>query len=110
MSTTKDVSRIGKRGALIIPADLRRRYRLEEGSLLSVEAREEGLLLRPVVALPVETYSPERKAELLLANAVDAADRAWAEAQVRALGLDPADFAPKPKPRKRRANSKFPST
>jgi AbrB family looped-hinge helix DNA binding protein len=93
MSQSNEYGKVGKRGVLVIPAGLRRRYRLEEGSLVAVEPREEGILLRPVVALPVETYTPERKAELLLANAVDAEDRAWAEKQVRALGLDPADFA-----------------
>ena len=99
MRTTSEFGKLGKRGAVILPAALRRRYRLEEGSLFAVEAREDGILLRPVVALPVETYTPERKAELLLANAVDAADRAWAEAEVRKLGLDPADFAPAKKRR-----------
>jgi AbrB family looped-hinge helix DNA binding protein len=96
--TASEYGKVGKRGALVIPAALRKRYRLEEGSLLEIQSREEGLLLRPVVAFPVETYSPERRAELLLANAVDAGDYAWAEKQVRALGLDPAAFAPKPAP------------
>jgi len=99
--TETEFGKVGKRGAFVIPAELRRRYRLEEGSLIAVESREDGILLRPAVALPVEIYSPERRAELLLANAVDAADRAWAEAQVRKLGLDPAQFPPRP--RKRRA-------
>ena len=94
MSKTSDFGKIGKRGVLIIPAALRRRYRLEEGSLLMVEPREEGILLRPVMALPVEIYSPERQAELLLQNAVDAEDYAWAEQQVRAMGLDPAALGP----------------
>ena len=42
--------------------------------------------------LPVEVYTPERKAEFLLANAIDEDDLAWAEEEVRRLGLDPADF------------------
>ncbi|MGD0919654.1 MAG: AbrB/MazE/SpoVT family DNA-binding domain-containing protein, partial [Thermodesulfobacteriota bacterium] len=62
METTK----IGKRGAVVIPAGLRRKYGFEEGSLVVAEAREEGVLLRPVVTLPLERYTPERKAEFLL--------------------------------------------
>jgi hypothetical protein len=41
------------------------------------------------VILPVEVYTPERKAQFLLSNAVDAADYAGAVAAVRAMGLDP---------------------
>ena len=37
----------------------------------------------------VEVYTPERKAEFLLSNAVDAADYAAAREEVRKLGLDP---------------------
>ena len=37
-----------------------------------------------------EIYSPERVAELLLNNAVDAKDYDDAGAEVRAMGIDPA--------------------
>ncbi len=45
-------------------------------------------MIRPAVAVPIEIYTPERKAELLLSNAVDAKDYAWAIRQVKALDLD----------------------
>ena len=86
METTK----VGKRGAIVVPAALRREFGLEEGSLVITEAREEGILLRPAVALPVEIYTPERKAEFLLVNAVDAADCMAARRRVEKMGLDPA--------------------
>jgi hypothetical protein len=38
----------------------------------------------------VEIYTPERRAEFLLSNAVDAEDYARAVEEVRKLGLDPA--------------------
>lgn len=38
----------------------------------------------------IEDYTPERKAEFLLSNAVDAKDYAAACREVRKLGLDPA--------------------
>jgi AbrB family looped-hinge helix DNA binding protein len=94
--------KIGKRGTLVIPVEARRRHHLGEDSLVEVESTEEGLLLRPVASVPLEIYSPERKAEFLLGNAVEEADVAWARAEVRKLGLDPADFARPVPPRQRR--------
>ena len=88
-----ETSRVGKRGSVVIPAKIRRRYQIEEGTLVTVEEREEGLLIRPAVAVPIEFYSPERKAELLLSNAVDQASYEAALEQVRSLGLDPTQIA-----------------
>jgi AbrB family looped-hinge helix DNA binding protein len=84
-----EVSRVGKRGAVVIPARLRRQFGMEEGSFVLAEEREDGILLRPAAVMPVEIYTPERKAEFLLMNAVDAADYAAAVAEVRQMGLDP---------------------
>jgi len=39
--------RAGKRGAVVIRAPLRRRYGIEEGSLVVAEARPEGVRIRP---------------------------------------------------------------
>ena len=87
-----DVSKVGKRGAVVIPAPLRRRFGIEEGSLVVAEATEEGVLIRPAVAVPVEVYSPERKAEFLLSNAVDGEDYDGAVAEVRRMGLAPEEI------------------
>ena len=84
-----ETGKVGKRGAVVIPARLRKRFGIEEGSLVIAEEREDGILIRPAVALPVETYSPERVAEFLLSNAVDEKDYANAVARVRGMGLDP---------------------
>ena len=43
--------------------------------------------MRPEIAVPVECYTDERKAEFLLNNAVDAADYARAAKEVQKLGL-----------------------
>ena len=85
-----DPTRVGKRGTIVLPARLRKQYGFEEGTMIIAEESEYGVLLRPAAVMPVEIYSPERKAELLLANAINAADRKAAEAEVRKLGLDPA--------------------
>ena len=94
-----NTTRIGKRGTVVIPAELRRKYRLEGGSLMVAEERKEGILLRPVVAVPVEIYSPERQAEFLLNNVTDLTDYAWAMEEVRKLGLDPKKI-PHEKPKR----------
>jgi len=90
-------TKIGKRGTIVIPANIRQNYGLEEGSQVIVEARSEGLLLRPVVTLPIEIYSHERKAEFLLNNAITQADYDQAVKEVRKMGLDP-DEIPHEKP------------
>jgi AbrB family looped-hinge helix DNA binding protein len=78
-----ETSKVGKRGAVVIPAPLRRRFGIEEGTLVVAEATEEGVLIRPAVVVPVEVYSPERKARLLLENATDAEDYARVAGVVR---------------------------
>lgn len=84
-----ETSKIGKRGTVVIPARLRRRFGFEEGSLVLVEEGPDGVIIRLAVAIPVEVYTPERKAEFLLENAVDAEDYARAVEEVRRMGLDP---------------------
>jgi AbrB family looped-hinge helix DNA binding protein len=93
-----ETSKVGRRGIVVIPAKLRKRFRMEEGALLIAEEREDGVLLRPAVALPVEAYTPERVAEFLLNNAVDADDYESALAEVREMGIDP-DTIPHVKPK-----------
>jgi len=91
------LTRVGKRGTVVIPAALRRRFGIEEGSLVVAEPTDEGILIRPALAMPVEVYSPERKARLLLENATDPEDYARAARVVRdELGIDPACLGVEP--------------
>jgi AbrB family looped-hinge helix DNA binding protein len=85
----KETTKVGRRGVIVIPSSLRKKYGFEEGSLVVAEAREEGVLLRPMVALPIEVYTPERKAEFLLNNATNKGDYEWAVKEVRKMGIDP---------------------
>ena len=82
-------AKVGKRGAFVIPARLRKRFGIREGSIVIAEERAEGILIRPAVVMPYERYTPERRAEFLLSNAVDAQDYACAVEEVRRMGLDP---------------------
>lgn len=95
--SVREPGRVGKRGTLVIPAELRRIFGIEEGSEIIAEETPEGILLRPAMTVALEIYGPERKAEFLLSNAVDAGDYARAAAEVRALGLDP-DAIPHERP------------
>jgi len=92
-----ETGRVGKKGVYTIPALLRRRFGLADGSLIIAEERAEGILLRPAVATPIEIYSDERTAEFLLSNAADLADYTEARKEVRSMGIDP-DSIPHSKP------------
>ena len=87
-----ETMRMGRRGTFVLPAKMRKQLGLEEGSLVIAESHDEGILIRPTVAVPVEVYSPERIAEFLLSNAVDEKDYAGAEREVRKMGLDPSSI------------------
>ena len=82
-------AKVGKRGAIIVPARLRKRFGIEEGSLVTAEEKDDGILIRPAVLIPVEIYSPEHKAEFLLSNATTDRDYRKARRLVKELGLDP---------------------
>ncbi len=82
---------IGKRGTVVIPAKMRKRYRLDEGSPMLIEEREDGILMRPAVTTPVEveTYTPERLAEFFLNNVMTREGYLEARKDVAAMGIDP---------------------
>jgi AbrB family looped-hinge helix DNA binding protein len=92
-----EAARVGKRGAIVVPARLRKRFGIEEGSMVTAEEKDDGILIRPAVLVPVERYSPERKAEFLLSTATTGADYRRARKAVRELGLDP-DSIPHERP------------
>ena len=91
--TVWESGRVGKRGTFVIPAKLRRRFGIEEGSEVIAEETPQGILIRPAMTIPLELYSDERKAEFILSNAVDLEDYKRAEEEVRRMGLDPSEIA-----------------
>jgi len=91
-------AKVGKRGAIIVPAKLRKRFGIEEGSVVTAEEREDGILIRPAIVVPIERYSPERRAEFLLSNAVTPEDYRRARREAKKLGVDP-DSIPHRRPK-----------
>ena len=84
-----EVVTVGKRGTIVIPSSLRKRFGVHEGDLLITEDHGDGILITPAIALPIERYSPQRKAEFILSNAIDQNDYEKACEEVRKLGIDP---------------------
>jgi AbrB family looped-hinge helix DNA binding protein len=93
-----DAAKVGKRGAVIVPARLRKQFGIEEGSFITAEAHADGILIRPAIIIPLEKYTPERKAEFLLSTATSARDYRRARKEVEKLGLNP-DSIPHRRPR-----------
>lgn len=94
-------TKVGRRGTVVLPARLRRRLGIDEGTFVVAEEREDGILIRPAMVLPVEIYTPERRAEFLLNNAVDSEDYQRMREEVSRMGLDP-DRVKHHRPSKRR--------
>lgn len=60
---------ISGRGVITLPAKLRQALGLKAEDHLIAETTPEGLLLRPAITLPIETYGPEREREFDAAEA-----------------------------------------
>ena len=82
---------IGKRGTVVIPAKMRKRFRLDEGSPMLLEEREDGILMRPAKTTPIETeaYTQERLAEFFLNNVLTKDGYLEARRDVEAMGINP---------------------
>lgn len=95
------VANLDSKGAVVVPAKLRRLLGLAPGALVLMEVRDGSLVLKPAVAVPTERYDAERRAEFALNNASDDDEYTRAVEQVRAMGLDPAKIRherPRPGP------------
>ena len=79
-------TKIGKRGNLVIPATLRKKFQLDDNTTVIIEELNEGILIRPAAVIPAEIYSAERKAEFLLSNALDEKDYKKALEEVKKNG------------------------
>ena len=53
-AAVKHSGHVGRRGAIVLPSAVRRRYGLNDGSLFISEELEDGILIRPAVATPLD--------------------------------------------------------
>lgn len=75
-----EYAKVGKRGAVVIPAEMRRHHRLEEGAPVVIEDRPEGVLFRAAPSAP--SWEERRRFFATFNEAVLATQRdasAWAE-------------------------------
>ena len=75
-----EYAKVGKRGAVVIPAEMRRHHRLEEGTPVIIEDRPEGVLFRAAPTVP--SWQERRRFFATLDEAVLATQRdasAWSE-------------------------------
>lgn len=84
-----DTVRVGAKGTIVIPHELREKLGIATGSLMLIDVCDREMRLRPAVPVPVETYSKERQALFILNDAIDAPSYEQARERVRALGVDP---------------------
>ncbi len=59
----KSTVTLNSRGVVTLPAKLREAFGLKTDDVLIAETTPEGILLRPAITLPVESYSPKRVRE-----------------------------------------------
>lgn len=85
--------RVGSKGTVVIPRDVREQLGIAEGSLLLIDLKDGEVRLRPAMAVPVEIYTRERQAHFILNDAIDDASYKKARKIVKAMGVDPDSIA-----------------
>jgi AbrB family looped-hinge helix DNA binding protein len=46
-------ARVWKRGGIVVPASVTKRFDIEEGTIVRAEESDDGILIRPAVIIPV---------------------------------------------------------
>jgi AbrB family looped-hinge helix DNA binding protein len=57
----KHSGHVGRRGSIVLPSAVRKRYGLEDGSLFISEERSDGVLIRPATATPLDLTTVRKK-------------------------------------------------
>ena len=84
-----EAARVGKRGAVVIPAKVRRQFGIAEGTTVLVHSGPDGVVIRSVATVPVEVYSRKRRAAFILQSWLKPEDYPKLRDQVRRMGIDP---------------------
>jgi AbrB family looped-hinge helix DNA binding protein len=83
-------ARIDGRGSFVIPARLRRVLGMDAGSLLMLEVRDGALVVRPAVAVPVESLRTQSAAMATAVSPGNPASLAFSDTQAPAGRIRPA--------------------
>lgn len=59
---------VSSRGQLTLPSEIRKKYGIDEGSVLVAEDRDGEIILKPAAVMEVEYYSDEQIKELVAAD------------------------------------------
>ncbi len=63
-NTVQTTGHVGRRGTIVLSAATRRRYGLDDGSLFISEERDDGILIRPAVAIPTDVQAVRLKVQV----------------------------------------------
>lgn len=59
---------VSSRGQLTLPSEVRKKYGINEGSVLVVDDRDGEIILRPATVMEVEYYTDDQIEELVAAD------------------------------------------
>jgi antitoxin component of MazEF toxin-antitoxin module len=62
--------KMGKRSILVLPAKLRKQSDLEDGSMLTVAAKDGAISIRPAYLYEPEVWSDEERSYVILINSM----------------------------------------
>ena len=82
--------KMGRRGTLVLPAKLRKQFGLEDGSMLTVAAKDGAISIRPAYLYEPEVWSDEERCYFILINSMTQEEWDANLPEVLQLGIDPA--------------------
>jgi AbrB family looped-hinge helix DNA binding protein len=93
----KHSGHVGRRGTIVLPSSVRKRYGLQDGSLFISEEREDGVLIRPATATPIDLDEVRSKIRLGLAELDHGKGIPGEEAEAQLKAISKAFRTRKPK-------------
>lgn len=108
-----DIGTVGRRGAVIIPVRMRKKFGLDEGALFVAEEHAKGVLLRPARVVPLtkkqrEAIEDRHDVEEVTRRRADPHNqkvRPWEEVEAEITAEHQAAAKARPRPRRRRTGS-----
>lgn len=77
---------VSSRGQLTLPSEMRKKYKIDEGSVLVAEDRNGEIILRPATVMEVEYYTDDQINEWVAADTFQSdKDRSTARAKLMKL-------------------------